>query len=92
MFAFSAVVSHALGSVLTERMLGGAPSVPNQRLTLLKGMLAEAPRGSYPRIAAVSSRFDRWTFDRVFEVGLHSLVSGLHDSGPRRAAHRSARS
>jgi hypothetical protein len=51
-------------------------------------MLADGPRGAFPRIEAVSSKFDRWTFDRVFEVGLRSLVTGLDESSPRRKKHR----
>jgi len=90
MFALSSILSHALGSVLSERLMGGAPSVPEQRLKLVRGMLAQMPRGSYPRVAAVSSKFDRWSFDRVFQVGLRSLIAGLEDSVPRRR-HRSPR-
>jgi AcrR family transcriptional regulator len=91
MFAFSAVMSHALGSVLVERMMGGTPPLPKRRLELVKNMLAEMPRASFPRVAAVSSKFDRWNFDDVFEVGLRSLFAGLHGAMPRLNGHRRAR-
>jgi AcrR family transcriptional regulator len=77
MFAFSTIMSHALGSVLVERLMGGNPPVPRQRLELVRDLLTTVPRGTYPRIAAAAPKFDRWTFDRVFEIGLHSLVTGL---------------
>lgn len=88
MFAFSSIISHALGSALAERLMDGKPSVPQQRLELVRRMLADGSRGSFPRIRAVSSKFDRWTFDRVFEVGLRSLVTGLDESSPRRKGYR----
>jgi hypothetical protein len=90
MFAFSSAMSLAIGSVLVERMMGHPPA-PLQRLTLMKGLLAEMPRGRYPRIAAVAPKFDRWSFENVFDLGLHALVTGLADqcarqrSGKRRA-------
>jgi hypothetical protein len=40
-------------------------------------MLVEMPRRRYPRIAAAAPKFDRWSFDNVFELGLHSLIAGL---------------
>jgi hypothetical protein len=76
----STVMSHALGSVLTERMMAGVPPIPKQRLELVKGMVAAMPRGAYPRTAAVSRRFGDWSFDRVFEVGLQAILAGLSDS------------
>jgi AcrR family transcriptional regulator len=76
MFAFSSAMSLAIGSVLVERMMGHPP-VPVQRLALMKGMLAEVPRGRYPRLASTAAKFDRWSFENVFELGLHSLVTGL---------------
>jgi AcrR family transcriptional regulator len=84
MFALSSSLSYALGSVLTERLMSGTPSVPQQRLRLVRGMLAKMPRGSFPRVERVSPRFERWTFDRLFEVGLHALLDGLDESAPRR--------
>ncbi len=90
MFAFSSAMSLAIGSVLVERMMGHPPA-PLQRLTLMKGLLAEMPRGRYPRIASASAKFDRWSFENVFDLSLDSLVTGLADwcarqrSGTRRA-------
>lgn len=77
MFAFSAIMSHAVGSVLVQRLFAGAPPVPKRRLMLIKGMLAEAPRRAYPRVAEALPRFEDWNFDDVFELGLRSLVAGL---------------
>lgn len=90
MFAFSSAMSLAIGSVLVERMMGHPP-VPVQRLALMKGILAEMPHGRYPRIAAAAPKFDRWSFESVFELGLDSLVRGLAErcarqrNGTRRA-------
>jgi AcrR family transcriptional regulator len=92
MFAFSSAMSLAIGSVLVERMMGHPP-VPVQRLALMKRMLAEMPHGRYPRIAAVAPKFDRWSFENVFELGLHSLVAGLAERCARqRNGKRRARS
>ncbi len=92
MFAFSSATSLAIGSVLVERMMGHPP-VPTQRLALMKGMLAEVPRGRYPRIAAAAPKFDHWSFENVFDLGLHSLVTGLADQCARqRSGKRRARS
>lgn len=91
LFALSSIVSHALGSVLTERLMAGAPSIPERQLALVKGMLATTPRSTYPSLTAVSSAFDRWSFDRVFEVGLQSLIGGLAELAPRRGHHGRSR-
>jgi AcrR family transcriptional regulator len=88
LFAFSSIISHAIGSVLVERMMAGTPPIPKQRLTIVKGMLANLPRGSYARVAAVAPTFDRWSFEEVFDVGLHSLIAGLDSRAPRRNRHR----
>jgi AcrR family transcriptional regulator len=88
MFAFSAVMSHALGSVLVERLMDGHPSIPKQRLKLVKGLVADKPRGSYRRIEAVAPKFDRWSFDHVFSLGTHSLIAGLEACAPRRNGSR----
>jgi AcrR family transcriptional regulator len=77
MFAFSSAMSLALGSVLVERMMDGPHPIPVQRLALVKGMLVEMPRRRYPGIVAAAPKFDRWSFDNVFELGLHSLIAGL---------------
>lgn len=88
-YAFSAVMSHALGSVLVERMLGGSPPVPQQRLAAVKAAMSDVPAGAYPRVAAALPQFDRWTFRRVFDVGCHALVTGLDECMPRRGGrHR----
>jgi AcrR family transcriptional regulator len=76
MFAVSSLMMQALGAVLVETMLGGAPSIPEQRLQLVSGMVSHAPR-AFPRVAKAATKFDRWRFDRVFDVGLHSLIAGL---------------
>jgi AcrR family transcriptional regulator len=86
--ALSSIVSHAIGSVLVQRMLGGKPSIPKRRLELVKEMLAGAPRSAYPRVASVSAKFDRWSFDGVFEIGLRALIVGLEQRASRRGSHR----
>jgi TetR/AcrR family transcriptional regulator, tetracycline repressor protein len=92
MFAFSSAMSLAIGSVLVERMMGHPP-VPVRRLTLMKAMVAEMPRGRYPHIASAATKFDQWSFDNVFELELRSLVAGLADEcGRPRAADPGARS
>lgn len=83
-FAFSALMSHALGSVLVERMLDANPPVPNQRLDAVKAMMTSLPADAYPRVAAVTPQFDRWSFNRVFDLGCHALVTGLDECLPRR--------
>ncbi len=90
MFAVSAIISHALGAALVERMLGGPRPIPRQRLALIKGMAARAPRGTYPAITRAAATFDRWSFDGVFEVGLHALIDGLESLAPRRQRARRA--
>lgn len=77
MTAFSSAMSLVLGSVLVERMMGGAHPVARQRLALIKGMVPEFPAGRYPRVAVASQHFDGWTFDAVFELELHSMLAGL---------------
>lgn len=88
MYAFSCFVSHALGSVLFERMMGGPLPIPRRRLALVKKVLGTMPPGSYARIASVSPKFESWSFDDLFEVGLRSLVKGLTESAPRRPGYR----
>jgi AcrR family transcriptional regulator len=92
MFAFSSALTMVLGSVLAERMMGGPPPVPRQRLELVKGMLAGGDAARYPRLAQVSPHFDRWSFDDVFEVELRALLVGLENLATKheRPRHRSA--
>ena len=87
MFAFSSAMSLAIGSVLVERMMGHPPA-PLQRLTLMKGLVAEMPRARFPRIAAAASKFDDWSFERVFDLELHSLVSGLAERCARQRSRK----
>jgi AcrR family transcriptional regulator len=91
MFSFSSIMSYALGFVLVERLMGAEPvSVPHQRLQLVANAVARMPVGSYPRIAAVAPRFERWTFDRVFDLGIRSLIHGIDQAMPRRPNRRRA--
>jgi TetR/AcrR family transcriptional regulator, tetracycline repressor protein len=92
MTAFSSAMSLVLGSVLVERMMGGAPPVPRQRLALIKGMVHEFPAGRYPRVAVASQHFDRWTFDAVFELQLRSMLVGLESGARRRRGGTPSRS
>jgi AcrR family transcriptional regulator len=86
MFAFSSAMSLVLGSVLMERMMDGRPSVPIQRLALIRNLVREAAPDQYPRAWAASRSFDRWTFDAVFDFELRSLLSGLE--GCSRQGHK----
>jgi AcrR family transcriptional regulator len=80
--AFSSAMSFALGFVLTERMMTPAHGVvvPLRRLMLLKEQIPTFPAGAYPHIAASKSAFDAWGFDRVFDLGLRSLIVGIESS------------
>lgn len=80
MLAFSAIFSHALGSALVEEMMHGAPPLPRQRLELVRKAIEGMPPDAYPRIAAAVSRFDEWSFQGVFELGLRALIAGLEES------------
>ncbi len=87
MFAFSSAMSLAIGSVLVERMMGDPPA-PLQRLTLMKGLVAEMPRARFPRIDAAASKFDDWSFEEVFDLELHSLVTGLAEQCARQRSRK----
>ncbi len=50
MFALSSRTAHVLGSVLVERMSEGPPSVPQQRLHIVSGMISRSP-AEFPRLA-----------------------------------------
>jgi AcrR family transcriptional regulator len=88
--AVSAVLSHALGAVLVERMLSGTTPIPVQRLELVKAMVASRPHGArpVPAIEDAMPEFGHWSFDAVFDLGLHSLLAGLDESLPRSVGHR----
>jgi AcrR family transcriptional regulator len=88
--AISSAMTFTLGAVLVERMMANHPSVPAQQLALVKGVLGGLPNRTYPRIAKMVPRFERWSFDRVFDLGLHSLIAGVEERGDRRPAARSA--
>jgi AcrR family transcriptional regulator len=90
MFAFSSAMSLVLGSVLMERMMDGGPSVPVQRLALIRQLVTEAAADHYPHALAASHSFDRWTFDAVFDFELRSLLTGLE--GCSRRGHKGWRS
>jgi AcrR family transcriptional regulator len=80
--AFSSAMSFALGFVLAERMMTPQPDVvvPLRRLALLKDVIAHLPRGVYPQITSAKAVFQRWSFDRVFDLGLRSLITGVEAS------------
>jgi len=83
--AFSSAMSFALGFVLTERMMTPHPGVvvPLQRLVLLKEAIPHFPPGAYRHIASSKSAFESWSFDRVFDLGLRSLIAGIESSFQR---------
>jgi AcrR family transcriptional regulator len=80
--AFSSAMSFALGFVLTERMMTSRHGVvgPLRRLVLLKEAITHFPPGTYRYIASAKSAFDGWSFDRVFDLGLRSLIAGIESS------------
>ena len=85
--AFSSGMSFALGFVLTERMMTPRPGVvvPLHRLVLLKEAIRRFRPGVYPHITSAKAAFDEWSFDRVFDVGLRSLIAGIESEFVRSA-------
>ena len=85
--AFSSGMSFALGFVLTERMMTPRPGVvvPLHRLVLLKEAIRRFRPGAYPHITSAKAAFDEWSFDRVFDVGLRSLIAGIESEFVRSA-------
>jgi AcrR family transcriptional regulator len=87
--AFSSAMSFALGLVLTERMMTPhGVVVPLQRLALLKEAIPHFSPGTYQHIAAAKSALEGWSFDRIFDLGLRSLIRGIETSfarSPRKA-------
>jgi AcrR family transcriptional regulator len=79
---FSSAMSFALGFVLTERMMSPHQGVvvPLRRLALLKEAIPHFPPGTHRHIASAKSAFDTWSFDRVFDLGLRSLIVGIESS------------
>jgi AcrR family transcriptional regulator len=88
MLAIASVMSFTLGLVLVERMMTAKEGVvvPIQQLRIVSKMLSRLRRGIYPGIAATAAKFDRWSFDRVFDVGIRSLIVGIELDGSRRSA------
>lgn len=84
MHAFSSVLGYTLGAVLVERMMSSHhhPPVPVQRLSLVREMLPRIP-GRYSGLRATARNFDAWSFDSVFALGVHSLVTGLQSGCAR---------
>jgi AcrR family transcriptional regulator len=82
MHAFSSVMSFALGFALAERMMTPRHDlvVPLRRFALLKDAIPHLPHGIYPHIASAKPAFERWSFDRVFDLGLRSLIGGIEAS------------
>jgi AcrR family transcriptional regulator len=82
--AFSSAMSFALGLVLTERMMTPhGVVVPLQRLALLKEAIPHFSPGTYQHIASAKSALEGWSFDRVFDLGLRSLIRGIETSFAR---------
>jgi AcrR family transcriptional regulator len=90
MLAVSSVMSFTLGLVLVERMMTARHGVvvPLEQLRRVKAMLPQLPHGAYPKIASVAARFDRWSFDNIFELGLRSLILGIELHGRGRGVRR----
>ncbi len=85
--AFSSAMSFAIGSVLTERMMTTLEghAVTQLRLALLKDSIAHLEPGTYRQIALSHAAFDAWTFERVFDLGLRSLILGIESTFARSA-------
>ena len=94
MLAISSVMSFTLGLVLVERMMTAKEGVvvPIEQLRIVKEMLPDLPRGTYSGIATTAATFDRWSFDRVFEAGIRSLIVGIEFHGFRPTATTRRRS
>jgi AcrR family transcriptional regulator len=91
--AFSSGISFALGFVLTERMMTPRQGVvvPLRRFALLKEAIPHFPPGKYRHITSAKSAFDEWSFDRVFDLGLRSLIAGIESEfvrSPSKAKRR----
>jgi hypothetical protein len=95
MLAVSSVMSFTLGLVLVERMMTPKEGlvVPIEQLRIVRQMLSRIPRGTYPAIAGTAAKFERWSFDRVFDMGVRSLIVGieLDGLGPRATTRRRLR-
>lgn len=80
--AHLSVIGFSLGMAMVERtMLGGDDD--EGRLALLRALLARLPPGSYPNLAWVASRVDRWKLDDVFASGIRALLDGVARDRPR---------
>ncbi len=98
MLAISSAMSFTLGLVLVERMMTAKEGVvvPIEQLQMVRNMLPSFPRGTYPGITTAAAKFDRWSFDRVFDVGIRSLIMGIElhrfqpKATPRRRLRRTA--
>jgi AcrR family transcriptional regulator len=93
MHAFSSVFGYMLGAVLVERLMSAhhQPPVPLQRLSLVRDMLPAMPAGRFPAVAAIAPSFAAWSFDRVFEVGIESLIAGLRSARAQGGGRRPRR-
>jgi AcrR family transcriptional regulator len=87
--AFSSAMSFAIGFVLTERMMTSRHGVvvPLERLARLKEAIPHFPPGTLRYIASANAALDEWSFDRVFDLGLQSLIVGIESSFVR-APHK----
>jgi hypothetical protein len=78
-------MSFTLGLVLVERMMiqpTGAV-VPLHQLRVVRDILKTLPPEATPRVASAEAHFEHWSFDRVFDVGLRSLLLGIEVQGHR---------
>jgi TetR/AcrR family tetracycline transcriptional repressor len=76
MRAYGCTMSFAIGSVLFERIMMGGGDVIAKRLALLKELVHRLP-GRYASLTSVAAKVDRWHWDDVFELGIHSLLKGI---------------
>jgi len=77
--AFSSALSFAVGFVLTERMMTPRPGVivPLRRMALLRAAIPHFAPGTHRHITSAKAAFEAWSFDKVFDVGLRSLIGGI---------------
>jgi AcrR family transcriptional regulator len=86
MRAISSVMAFTLGFVLVERFMGShsAESVPVRHLEAVRSLLPNVDRKTFAQISSASAMFARWSFDDVFDAGIHSMITGIEHGGARR--------
>jgi AcrR family transcriptional regulator len=86
MRAISSAMAFTLGFVLVERFMGAhsAVSIPTRHLSAVSTLLPTVEPKSFAQIVSAAALFPKWSFDDVFDAGLHSLIAGIEHDGARR--------